>query len=418
MGRFGLMSRVLAPKFGGFLTFASLRPSSATAPGQPTLSELLDLYRFRAITPKTRVYGVIGWPVEHSLSPAVHNAGFEALWPDTWEEEADASMGTAGTAEQGVQNDRNFEAVYLPLPVPPEWEHFKATLAAIIDHPRLDFGGCSVTLPHKGHLVRFAREAIADGGGGVEWSIDSLSEVCGAANTLVVERGPGGAAVRARVLNTDAMAAVSCLRKALLNGSVPEPADLSGVRVGLLGAGGVARSIAAGLLGAGAAVIVYNRTRANAERLVADLMAGMPERPDSAEIVAAELKDVGRVPCRALVNCTPVGMSGSETPGAKSEESGGTNRAPITLEQLSECSARAGDGKGPGDKPVVFDTVYTPLRTPLLDMAARAGLRTVDGLGMFVLQAAGQFAAWTGRPAPLGLFAQVAREALEERTAG
>lgn len=111
MGPFGLMSRVLAPKFGAFLTFASLRRSSGTAPGQPVLTELLDLYRFRSIGSATGVYGVVGWPVEHSLSPHVHNAGFEAIGHD---------------------------GVYLPLPIPPEYEHFKATVLAMIDHPHLE----------------------------------------------------------------------------------------------------------------------------------------------------------------------------------------------------------------------------------------------------------------------------------------
>ena len=75
-GPFGLPSRVLAPKFGGFLTFAALDADSATAPGQPTLSQLMDLYRFRSIDTKTEVYGVAGWPVEHSKSPAFHNQAF------------------------------------------------------------------------------------------------------------------------------------------------------------------------------------------------------------------------------------------------------------------------------------------------------------------------------------------------------
>ncbi|MCX5652707.1 MAG: type I 3-dehydroquinate dehydratase, partial [Planctomycetota bacterium] len=96
MGEFGLMSRVLAPKFGGFLTFASDAEGSGTAPGQPTARELRDLYRFGAIGPATRVFGVVGWPVAHSRSPAFHNARF---------------------AEHG------YDGVYLPLPVPGEWEH-------------------------------------------------------------------------------------------------------------------------------------------------------------------------------------------------------------------------------------------------------------------------------------------------------
>ena len=76
MGEFGLMSRVLAPKFGGFLTFASDAEGTGTAPGQPTARELRDLYRFESVRPATRVFGVIGWPVAHSRSPAFHNARF------------------------------------------------------------------------------------------------------------------------------------------------------------------------------------------------------------------------------------------------------------------------------------------------------------------------------------------------------
>ena len=95
MGQFGLMSRVLAPKFGGFLTFASEQSGAESAPGQPSLEELVQLYRFDSIDSATRVYGVIGWPVEHSQSPALHNAAFEAT----------------GT-----------NAVYLPLPIPKERE--------------------------------------------------------------------------------------------------------------------------------------------------------------------------------------------------------------------------------------------------------------------------------------------------------
>ena len=61
---------------------------------------------------------------------------------------------------------------------------------------------------------------------------------------------------------------------------------------------------------------------------------------------------------------------------------------------------------------VVMDTIYNPLETPLLAAARAAGLRTVSGLPMFIAQAAAQFSVWTGAPAPSGLFAQVAREAL------
>src|SRR5207237_7592570 len=77
MGEAGLISRVLAKKFGAFLTFTSLRDESATAPGQITIADMKRLYRWDAIGPRTKVFGVVAKPVAHSMSPAIHNAAFE-----------------------------------------------------------------------------------------------------------------------------------------------------------------------------------------------------------------------------------------------------------------------------------------------------------------------------------------------------
>ncbi len=351
MGEFGLMSRVLAPKFGGFLTFASLSGSSATAPGQPTIGDLLTTYRFRSIAAGTYVYGVIGWPVAHSLSPLMHNAGFEAVGHD---------------------------GVYLPLPVPPEYEHFKATLGALIDHPRLTFCGCSVTIPHKEHLVRFAREH------GDAWSIDALSDACDAANTLTIRRGGDGRFVSAGVSNTDGPAAIDCLTGPL--------GPLAGKRIAIIGAGGAGRAIGAALVLTGATVIVHNRTRPRAEALVKDLLAKLHARPD--QVLAADLADLPASACHAVINCTPVGMAGGPAP----------NDLPIDPEQLRNSNPAA----------VVFDTVYRPRRTPLLERAAAAGLRTIDGLSMLVAQGARQFAQWTGREAPRRLFERIGGEAMHD----
>lgn len=370
MGRFGLMSRVLAPKFGGFLTFAALRPQSATAPGQPTVRELLDVYRFREINSRTRVYGLVGYPIEHSLSPLVHNAGFEAISPDSWDD-----PGAPG----------KHDGVYLPLPVPPEYEHFKATLSALIEHPKLDFGGCSVTIPHKQHLVRFAQELIG-AGDEVSWEIDELSNACGAANTLTIERDRLGIAIRARVTNTDAPAAVGVLSEAL-GGSV------AGKRVALVGAGGVSRAIAAGLRSMGATVVIYNRTPANAQRIADDLNNVESLRDQPGNLVAMELEAINKTCCDAIVNCTPVGMTGGPSP----------KESPVPIAELRRCSPEA----------VIMDTVYSPLRTPMLEQATLAGFRAIDGLGMFVRQAGMQFEQWTGTPAPLKLFERICREALE-----
>jgi hypothetical protein len=77
------------------------------------------------------VFGVVASPVAHSMSPAVHNAAFERT---------------------------GYDGVYLPMPIPPEYEHFKATVGSLIDHPQLDFRGAAVTLPHKENLLRFVLE--------------------------------------------------------------------------------------------------------------------------------------------------------------------------------------------------------------------------------------------------------------------
>lgn len=344
MGEFGLMSRVLAPKFGGFLTFASLRPATVTAPGQPTIAELLDLYRFRTIGPATKVYGVAGWPVGHSMSPLIHNAGF----------------GKAG-----------HDGVYLPLPIPAGeggaggYESFKATMLELIHHPRLDFSGCSVTLPHKEHLVRLADES--------GWEVDDVARAVGAGNTLIVERAAGWP-IKVRVLNTD----VRAVRDAI--------GGVSGLRVGVIGAGGVARA-AVVAMGTAITVVIYGRTLAKAESLVGEL-----EGRVRARLIAREISTATGDFCNLWINCTPVGMTGGPAPDG----------SPVRIEALSGAE---------GDV-TVMDTVYNPVETPLLKAARARGWKTVDGVEMFVRQAAAQFEAWTGREAPMRLFDWKVREHL------
>lgn len=375
MGATGLMSRVLAPKFGGFLTFASLRKQSQTAPGQPTVRELLDVYRFRSVTARTRVLGVIGWPLEHTLSPLVHNAGFESLETDDWEKDERRGAERGGGGHVG-------DCVYVPLPVPPEYEHFKATMLALIDHSGLDFAGCSVTLPHKHNLVRLVREQqkVDDE---ISWTMDEMSTACWAGNTLVVKRDGRGSAVAAHVMNTDIPAATGVLTDAL--------GDLSGKRIAIIGAGGVARSIATGVLARGARVAVHARRLEAAEEFKTALSTtDIPYARGYLE--AAELSSVGDTPSDAYVNCTPVGMKGGPSPA----------ESPVDVARIAASSPSA----------IVFDTIYNPLLTPLLERASLAGLRSIGGLEMFVRQAAEQFTAWTERPAPLNLFRAVCREAL------
>lgn len=324
MGPYGLMSRVLAPKFGALLTFASLRPTTTTAPGQPTIAELLGLYRFRGLGPGTRVYGVVGEPVEHSRSPAMHNAAFEHAGHD---------------------------GVYLPLPVAAGYESLKATLAELLAYEPLHLSGLSVTMPHKENLVRLARER--------GWAIDPLAERCGSANTLVRE----GASVR--VLNTDGPAVARCLERAGVS--------LAGASVLVLGAGGLARSVAHALAEAGASVHVHNRTADRADALAAAL-------PRARALASLDhLLDVD-----AVVQCTPVGMAGGPEP-----------------EGLPMPPAALG-------RALLVETIYHPRQTPLVVAAHARGLRVVEGLDVLVEQAAGQSRAFTGRDAPPALLREAA----------
>ncbi len=342
MGQFGLPSRVLSRKFGALLTFAGLDDRTLTAPGQVGVQTMKDLYRWDRINAETKVLGVIGWPVGHSLSPAIHNRGFEAI---------------------------DYDAVYLPMPIPPEYEHFKATVGAWLDEPRLDFEGASVTIPHKQHLLRFVEER----GGRIE----PLAQQIGAANTLKRQRDGSLYAS-----NTDYAAAI----ESVCVGLGIARAALADKRVAVIGAGGAARAIVAGLADAGATVVVYNRTARKAEELAEAFGGG------AGKVVAAPLEKLPKSCCEVYVNCTPVGMHPN------------VEQSPI--EDPPACW---------GPETLVFDTIYNPRETRLLRQAKEAGCRTVGGVEMFVRQAAVQFQTWTEQEAPIDAFREAMMEALQPR---
>ena len=337
MGEFGVMSRILAPKFGGFLTFATLDSGEETAPGQPTIRELRALHRFDSIGPSTRVYGIAGWPVNASWSPLVHNAGFD---------------------------QSGFDGVYLRLPIPPEWEHFKATIGAFLDHAGLDFSGMSVTMPHKEHLVRFVREAGGE--------LDELSVLCGAANTLVVDDDG-----TLRALNTDAPAAIDTLIRTM----AIDRSELADRRIAVLGAGGVARAVVAGLVMEGAEVVVVNRTVERAEQLVGELLEQVP----GANLEVGTRESLAAGGFHAFINCTSIGSPSGPLP----------DESPLPDDVHLDESI------------TVFDTIYADEPTPLVREAAARGARVTSGALMFILQAERQFKAWTGQEPPSGLFASL-----------
>lgn len=225
--------------------------------------------------------------------------------------------------------------------------------AAVAAMRTLGLGGLSVTMPHKHDVI----EALD--------RLDPAAAALGAVNCIAWD----GADLVGH--NTDGPGLVASLRA--------DGIDPAGRRCGLLGAGGAARSVAWALGEAGAAeVAVVNRTPAGAQ--VAAALAG----PAGRVAEAGELGDVD-----LLINATSVGM-GAE-PGAA---------GPVPLDPALL-----------GPHHTVVDLVYTPLTTPLLAAASRAGARPIDGLGMLVHQAALAVVRWTGVAPDLDAMAAAARAA-------
>ena len=318
MDEAGFITRVLAKKLGGFVTFASIDAKTATAPGQPTVAQLKNIYRWDSINAQTEFYGVIGSPVAHSLSPAIHNACF---------------------AEQGLNK------VYVPLLVAGGQGEFNAFMDNILSRPWLDFRGFSVTIPHKENAIGYVKSK--------KGVIDPLAEKIGAANTIIIN----GAKLSA--YNTDCPAALDTITSAL----GIERAGLKKMPVAVIGAGGVARAIVAGLADAKAKVKIYNRTVERAKNLASEFKCDY-----------AGLDDLRKLKAKLLINCTSVGMSPN------------IDASPIDAKFLNKDMT-------------VFDTVYNPAETLLLKQAKQVGCRTISGLDMFISQAAEQFKLFTGHGA-------------------
>jgi 3-dehydroquinate dehydratase / shikimate dehydrogenase len=246
MGEIGTPTRILAGKFGAPFTYSTFHHERALAPGQLSFREMMEVYRYDQIGPDTRVYGVIGDPIGHSLSPLIHNAAL---------------------AHEGL------DAVYLPMRIPRE--HLDEFLDAAAE---LDVCGLSVTIPHKEAVLRKLTDE------------DEAVRGIGAANTIVFEGS------RRFGFNTDYRAVLESLRLARDAGE--DAAEFFRDKPALvLGAGGAARAIAYGLRQQGAQVTIASRTLARAEELARRLGCK-----------AVEWKNRHLVAAHFLVNATPVGM--------------------------------------------------------------------------------------------------------------
>ena len=205
MGEVALPARILALREGSALAYAPV--AAATAPGQVSLDDMIHLYRAHALTRRTRVYGVIGDPVGHSLSPLLHNTGFAT---------------------------RSVDAVYLPFLV----RQLGDFLSVV---PEFGVRGFSVTLPHKQTILKHLREC------------EPLAAEIGAVNTVVVQSDGS-----LYGCNTDYVGVLRALAKKL---------RIKGSRALILGAGGSARAAAFALSRAGAIVGICARREKAAKEL-------------------------------------------------------------------------------------------------------------------------------------------------------
>ena len=200
MGEIGFPARVISPIYGGLYTYAAPAAAEGTAAGQVSARQLRHLYRVEKLSRSTKVYGVIAAPVGHSISPAVHNRGFQF---------------------------RRIDAVYIPFLVPRQRLKDFFTLAE-----KLPVTGFSVTIPHKQKVVRYLDV------------VDPLARRIGAVNTVWRKAG------KWRGTNTDVDGVTVPLSKHL---------RLAKSSVLVVGSGGAARGAAFALADQGAKVAITGR---------------------------------------------------------------------------------------------------------------------------------------------------------------
>jgi 3-dehydroquinate dehydratase/shikimate dehydrogenase len=220
MGEQGIISRVLGVRAGSAFTFAAVSPDERTAPGQVTALDLRSVYRIEQVDAATRMYGVVGDPIAHSLSPAIMNTAFRR---------------------------ENVNGVYLALHA----KTLKDLLACVREIP---IHGLSITMPYKEAILEHLDNT------------DSHTTKIGACNTVV--RAQDG---KLYGFNTDTAGIVRPLEQRI---------TLEGAKVLVLGAGGAARAAVFGLKERGCEVFILNRSLATAQKLARRAKARTLKRVD------------------------------------------------------------------------------------------------------------------------------------------
>lgn len=214
IGEPGLMTRIIGPAWGSFLTYASVEKGRESAPGQLTCEELRNIYRVNNLSRETSITGIIGKPVAHSVSPAMHNRAFAAL---------------------------GLDGLYHPFEVTNITDFFSRFVNPRTREIDWRLRGFSVTIPHKTSVAAHLDE------------LDGTARMAGAANTVVID------GEKLIGYNTDIEGAMKPLDKELA---------LEGASCGVIGAGGAARAVVCGLTSRGARVNLFARDTAKAREIV------------------------------------------------------------------------------------------------------------------------------------------------------
>ncbi len=318
LGKEGQLSRVLNERFTP-VTHTDL--PSAAAPGQMTSDEVMSLRKRLGLLPPRKFY-LFGFPISHSPSPDMHNAGFQAI---------------GLPYEYGIAESSSDELMASTL-------------------EREDFGGGSVTVPHKQNVLKLLDV------------IETAAKAIGAVNTIVVDKDPENGSRVLRGENTDWLGIARPIhRKLAEHGRSGE----KGMVALVIGGGGAARAAVYAMKMLDLTVVVYNRTFSKAKALAESFGA---KATDSLEKDAMKLVGVLERP-DVVVSTIPA-------------------TAEFTLPDymVSKTDSLL--------QPVVFDAAYKPVETALLKQARNMRCPFVQGAEMLIEQGVEQFQLWTGHVAP------------------
>ncbi|HEY6323400.1 MAG TPA: type I 3-dehydroquinate dehydratase [Thermoanaerobaculia bacterium] len=369
-GDAGTWTRLVAPRLGAPVVFGAAGDAPG-APGQPSIRTLCEDFGLPALPPVATLFGVVGNPVAHSLSPRLHNGAYREL---------------------------GIPALYLPFQTDAFGDFWLEVVEeGVLETLGLPIHGLSITAPFKAAALAVA---------GAE---SPLAGLIGGANTLVLRQGVWEAE------STDPEGVVEPLRERGI--------AIEGRRAAVVGAGGAGRAAAVGLSRAGARVTMFNRSAERGERAAEEL-----------GIECRALGELGGAigELEMVVNATPVGRGAEVGLGVEAWAGGaeaGVGGQVRAGQQASQArrgdAARRGEQAPRGDQAqrgeravdealpfpvdglrpgtVVIDLVYRRPEegpTPLLAAAAARGALTVDGREVLLGQARGQFRLMTGRELP------------------